>query len=103
MFHTEILIYTKSEYALTSLDTVLIVTIEWSRPHGIHRSTREGNIKVDHKETGRDFVNSIQLLQDRNQGRNFMGMIMNSSGSLRCGNFVTEGVYVFQGQLCSLG
>jgi len=56
---------------------ISVVNAEGKRPFGRHRSSWEGNIKMDVTEIGQEVMYWIHLPQDRDQWRAVVNKVMN--------------------------
>jgi len=67
---------------------VLVGKSEGKRPLGRHRSRWEGNITMDIQEVGGGGIDWIELAQDRDRWQALVNVVMNLSGSIKCGKFL---------------
>jgi hypothetical protein len=56
---------------------IFIGKYEWTRPFGRPKRRREGNIRMDLKETGWENVGCMRLAEDKNQWRAVVNTVMN--------------------------
>jgi len=67
---------------------VLLGKPEGRRPLGRPRRRWVDNIRTDLQEVGCGYMDWIGMAQDRDRWRTLLGAVMNTSGSVKCGEFL---------------
>ena len=67
---------------------VLVGKLEGRRPLWRPRRRWVDNIRTDLQEVGYGYMDWIWLAQDRDRWRTLVSAVMNTSGSVKCGEFL---------------